>query len=149
MAVVDKKSSVFRTADNRLGDPINKAGRMVVITGSVANDATDSSGSKYLLAELPSDSILFELTGFAVSNWGFAQVNIGTRTDGAALVTVAKSAGANVRPIAFGDARHGKRLWEALGLASDPGGVIGLYASATAAASAAGALLFQLTYLTR
>lgn len=149
MAVVNQKSSVYRADDNKLLDPVFKAARMVVVTGSVANAASDSSGSKYLLAELPSDCILFELTGFAVANWGFAQVNIGTKTDPVALVTVLKSAGATVRPIAMGDARQGKRLWEALGLAADPGGVIQLYAGATAAATAAGSMLFQIAYLVR
>jgi hypothetical protein len=121
MAVVNLKSSFFRDAANRLGDPIEKAGRLVVITGTVAAAATDSALSTYHLCDLPSDCLLHDLTGFRVDGWAFAQVNIGTRTNNVALATVARAAGTNVRPVAFGDAKHGKRLWEVLGLASDPG----------------------------
>ncbi len=149
MAVVNLKSSVFRADDNKLLDPIHKAGRLVVITGTVANAVTDNSGSTYYLADLPSDCLLHDLAGFRVDGWGFAQVNVGTLTNNVALMTVARSAGAVARPITFGDARHGKRLWEILGLAADPGGTIGLYLHATATATVAGACPFQIVYLAR
>lgn len=149
MAVVNLKSSIFRAEDNKLLDPMHKAGRLILITGTVANAATDSNLSTYHLCDLPSDCLLHDLTRFRVDGWGFAQVNIGIRDDNDALVTVAKSAGATVTPIAFGDARHGKRLWEILGLAADPGGVIGLYLHASAAATGAGACPFQIAFIAR
>ncbi|SFY18627.1 hypothetical protein SAMN04244548_03002 [Paracoccus pantotrophus] len=150
MAVVNLKSSLFRADDtNKPLDPIDKAGRLIVMTGTVANAASDSNLSSYHLCDLPSDCMLHELTAFDVENWGFATVNIGTKTDIDALVTVAKSAGNTVKPVAFGDAGHGKRLWEILGLAADPGGVIGLYLHASANATGAGSCPFQVVYLAR
>ena len=149
MAVVNLKSSVFRADDNKPLDPMHKAARLIIITATVMNAATDSSGSTYHLADLPSDCLLHDLTGFDVEAWGFAQVNIGTLTDNDALSTVARSAGVTHRPVVFGDAKHGKHLWEILGLASDPGGVIGLYLHASAAATAAGSCPFQIVYMAR
>lgn len=149
MPVVNLKSSIFRGDDNAPLDPLHRAGRLIVITATVVNAATDSSGSTYHLADLPSDCLLHDLTGFDVENWGFAQVNIGTRTDIDAFGTVARAADATYRPLAFGDANHGKHLWEILGLAEDPGGVIGLYLHATAAATGAGSCPFQIVYLAR
>ncbi len=149
MAVVNLKSSIFRAADNKPLDPLHRAGRLIVITGTVTNAATDSSASTYHLADLPSDCLLHDLTGFSVVGWGFAQVNIGTLTDNDALSTVARAAAATHRPVVFGDAKHGKHLWEILGLPSDPGGVIGLYLHATAAATGAGRCPFQIVYMAR
>ena len=149
MPVVNLKSSVYRAEDNKLLDPIHKAGRLVVITATVVNAMTDSALSTYQLADLPSDCLLHDLTGLRVDGWGYAQVNVGTLTNPTALMTVARSAGAAARPMVFGDAKHGKRLWEILGLAADPGGVIGLYLHAPAAPTAAGTCPFQIVYLAR
>jgi formamidopyrimidine-DNA glycosylase len=102
--------------------------------------------SKYLLAELPSDCILDRKTGFKVDGWGFATVNIGTADDPDALITIAKSAGTFVTPLALGDARHGKPLWEQLGLAADPGGTIKLYVQGPANATGAGTMPFEIVY---
>ena len=109
-------------------------------TLTVANAATDSAGSHYKLARVPSHALMDEATAFQVQNWGFATVQIGTSADPVALLNVAKSA-ANVQsPFAFGDARHGKRLWEILGLAADPGGEITIVATGPANADAAGTM---------
>jgi len=150
MAVIDKGSNL--TADRYdpsalSADPVEIRGRVVKSTGNVTNAASDSSGSSYHLVDLPSDCILEKDTFFKVDNWGFAQVVIGTRTDTTALVNVAKAAGAMVTPVASGDSNHGKRLWETLGMASDPGGNIGIYAHAAANATAAGTMLFEISYL--
>lgn len=53
----------------------------------------------------------------------------------------------SVAPIANGDANHGKRLWEVLGLASDPGGMIALWKHAAANATGAGSMPFAIHYL--
>ena len=66
-----------------------------------------------------------------------------------ALVSVLKSAGNTVSPIAFGDANHGKALWEVVGLAADPGGVISIYAHAIANATGAGSMPFRIEYFAR
>lgn len=142
MPVVQVKSNLFGTKM----DPARARGRPIVASLTVANGATDSSGSSYLLARLPSEAILDSRTAFQVQNWGFATVNIGTATNTTALGTVAKSAGNVYSPVAFGDARHSMPLWEALGMASDPGGEIELYAHASADAASAGSMKAEIHY---
>lgn len=149
MAVVTGKSNLIRdyVAGEDAPDPMVARGRLYVATGTVANAATDSSGSKYHLADLPSDCILDPLTNFKVDGWGFAQILIGTETDTNALLDVARSAATTQQPVAFGAAAsHGKELWELLGMAADPGGTIGLWAHAAAGATGAGTMPFQVVY---
>jgi hypothetical protein len=151
MAVVNTKSNLY--GDYLAGidnpDPELARGRPIMATGTVSNGATDSNLSTYKLASLPSNCILADRTKFDVENWGFATVNIGTKDDIDALITVLKSAGNTVTPVVFGDAKHGKRLWEVLGLAADPGGMIDIYAHASAGATGAGSMPFQFEYLFR
>ena len=74
MAVVNSKSNLFRSPHDGdpLLDPLILKGRIILATGTVTNDSTDSSSSSYRLAELPSDCMLYEGTFFDVENWGFA-----------------------------------------------------------------------------
>lgn len=149
MAVVAAVSSIIQNYLDPNGnhpDPVEFAGRLVVLTGTATNGASDSSGSSYHLANLPSDCILDTGTAFWVHDWGFATVNLGTDTDTTALMTVLKSAGDTVEPIVFGD-NDGLRLWEVLGLAADPGGLIPIYAWASAGATGAGSIKFSIRYL--
>ena len=129
-------------------DPVQARGRVVVATGTVTNLSTDLNTSKYHLVDLPSSCILHPDTFFDVENDGFAQIVIGTESDTDALVDVAKSGGNTITPIAKGDANHGKRLWEVLGLAKDPGGNIGLWKHAEADAAGVGSMPFQIHYIT-
>lgn len=151
MAVVNAKSSLI--GDYLAGidnpDPEIARGRPTMAQGTVANAATDNNLSKYKLISLPSNVILLERTAFQVQNWGFATVNIGTYSAPTALGTVLKSGGNVYSPVAVFDAGNLKRLWERLGLASDPGGLIDLYAHATADATGAGTMLFRFEYLFR
>lgn len=128
-------------------DPQAARGRVIVATGTATNGATDSSASMYHLADIPSQALLYDDCAFDVENWGFAQVVIGTETDTDALVDQTLATENTVTPIAFGDANHGKQLWEVLGLAADPGGNIGLWAHAEAAATGAGSMPFRIVYL--
>ena len=128
-------------------DPAQARGRVIKATGTATNAADDLATSTFHLMDLPSDCILDADTFFKVDNWGFAQVVIGTKTDTTALVNQTTITEAIVTPIAQGDANHGKRLWEVLGMASDPGGNIGIYAHAAANATAVGTMLFQAAYL--
>lgn len=148
MAVVSGKSNLIRdyVAGEDAPDPMLTRARLYIATGTVTNDAADSSASKYHLADLPSDCILDPLTQFDVENWGFAQVVIGTETDTDALLDVARAAATGQSPIVFGDANHGLELWQVLGLAADPGGNIALWAHAEAGATGAGAMPFQVAY---
>lgn len=144
MAVVNVKSNLFRNeaTAGAVIDSKRVRGRIKVAVGSVSNAADDSSGSTYLLARIPSHAIMLPRTQFDVENTGFAAIRIGTLTDVDALVAVLKSAGNTVTPFAFGDANHGKELWEVLGLAADPGGMIGIYQHAIAGATGAGSMPF-------
>lgn len=148
MAVVNGRSNLIpdHYAGEIAPDPEIARGRPIVATGIVTNGAADSNLSMYHLADLPADCILDPRTIFDVENWGFAQVVIGTKTDTDALVDVARSAATSKAPIVFGDANHLKRLWEVLGLAESPGGLIGIWAHAEAGATGAGNMPFEFHY---
>lgn len=134
--------------DSYPASPQNARGRIILATGTLANTAAALSSSTYHLADLPSNCLLHHDTFFDVENDGFAQIVIGTKTDTDAFVDVARSAGNIVSPIAQGDVNHGKELWEILGFAADPGGVISLYKHAEADATGAGTMPFQIAYIT-
>lgn len=144
MAVVNTKSDL--TAPGAV-DPARARGRSICATGTVTNAATDNTNSTYHLADIPADAILDSRTAFQVQNWGFATVRLGTLLDNDALHTVLKSVGNVVSPVAFGDARHGQPLWQALGLAAAPdSGMISLYAHGIADATGAGSMKFEIHY---
>lgn len=150
MAVVETNSDLihdYLDPGSVPPDPVQARGRLIVATGTVANAADDSNGSMYHLVDLPSDCILQPDTFFDVQNDGFAQIVIGTRGDTDALIDQTRATENTVSPIAAGDAHHGKRLWEVLGLAADPGGNIGLYKHAEADATGAGSMPFAIHYL--
>lgn len=150
MAVVTGKSDLVNDPFDQTSvapDTHQLEGIMRTARFTVANAATDSALSKYLLARVPSDAIMDETTQFQVQNWGFAQIQIGTKSNPTALVNVLKSAGNVVTPFAFGDANHAKRLWEVLGLAKDPGGTIELFAHALAGATGAGSMKGRVAWM--
>lgn len=150
MPVVNLKSTVFKQDSDPLGaepKPELARGRPIVVTGSIANGATDSQNSKYLLCELPSDCILDTRTFFQASTWGYADIRIGTFSDPAALVSQTRAAETIVTPVDVADAKHGMPLWQACGLAADPGGIIGIYAHGSVAApTGAGTAKFEFHY---
>ncbi|RWR32519.1 hypothetical protein D2T31_00610 [Sinirhodobacter populi] len=152
MPVVSKVSNLVTDRINNIpnADPELVRGRPVVATGTVANAVDDSAGSTYHLVDIPAHAILDSRTAFAVTNWGFATVQIGTLEDPDALISVAKSAGATVAPIAFGDAKHGLPAWQVLGYAAEPSdGIVSLYAYGPANAAGAGSMLFEIHYRAR
>ncbi|AUC52296.1 hypothetical protein CDO87_03425 [Sagittula sp. P11] len=150
MAVVSGISNLITPAMSYLTDPpdpVAAKGRLITATGTVENAATDSNLSKWELVRLPSICLLHPLTFFNVTNWGFAQIVIGSEDDTDALVDQTKATENVVTPIAQGGAMHGLALWTILGLASDPGGQLSLYAHAEAAATGAGSMQFQVVYI--
>ena len=151
MAVVNQTSDLFRDAHalEASPDPLKTKGRLMVATGTVTNEASDSSASMYRLIELPSDCYLHEGTFFDVAGDGFAQIVIGTRDDTDALVDQTKATENIITPIAIGDAFHGKQLWEILGMSEDPAGFIALFKHAEAAATVAGSMDFRIIYIWR
>jgi hypothetical protein len=142
MPITNKKSDIL-SADP---DSAKANGVLRFVAATLTNAADDLLGSKFKIASLPSCAVLDALTGFQVQNWGFADIRIGTAGNPAALVSVLKSAGNVVNPIARFDAKHGQPLWQALGLADDPGGMIDLYAHAIANATGAGSMKVEIAY---
>jgi hypothetical protein len=150
--VVNVRSSLFKPVADPLGPEVRPElarGNPIVAQGVVANGVGELAGSRYHLINLPSDCILLPATFFAVSTWGFADIRIGTFSDPAALLSVLRSAAAIQQPIVQGDARHAQPLWQALGLAADPGGEIGLFYHAIATATGAGTSRFAIHYAYR
>ncbi|KRS15659.1 hypothetical protein [Roseovarius indicus] len=150
MAVVEGKSNLIHDYLDSTSEPPSPAaqqGEYRALTGTVANASSDSSGSMYHLADVPSDAIVHEDTFFDVENWGFAQIVIGTREDTDALVDQTLATENTVTPFAVGDANHGKTWWEALGMSEDPGGEIGIYIHAEAGATGAGSMPFRIVSL--
>lgn len=150
MPVVNLKSTVFKQDSDPLGaepKPELARGRPIVVTGSIANGATDSQNSKYLLAELPSDCILDTRTFIQASTWGYADIRLGTFSDPAALISQTRATETIATPVDVADAKHGMPLWQACGLAADPGGVIGIYLHGSVAApTGAGSSKFEIHY---
>lgn len=142
MPITKKKSDIL-SADS---DSAKANGVLRFVTATLTNAADDLSGSTFRIASLPSCAVLDALTGFQVQNWGFADIRIGTAGNPAALVSVLKSAGNVVNPIVRFDAKHGQPLWQALGLADDPGGMIDLFAHAIANATGAGSMKVEIAY---
>lgn len=149
MPITTNKSDLFRDeiAGGRIVDNKRVRGRTYTAVGAVTNASDDLNGSTFLLARIPSHAILKTGTRFIVTNWGFAAVRIGTKDDVDALVSQTQATENVIDPITDGDANHAKELWEVLGLASDPGGDIAIYAHAIADATGAGSMQFQIDYL--
>jgi len=151
MTVVIGASNVSQRARGGAGfaDPQALSGLRRMVTGIVTNPTPAFTLSRFHLTDLPSDCYLTPQTLFGVVGWGFAQVNIGTETAVTALGTVARGAAATFVPIAADDVRRQQELWQALGLAANPGGFIGLFAHATANATGAGSMPFYIEYIHR
>jgi len=149
MAIENLKSDLYRDqqAGGNVPDALLVKGRTKTATGTITNGAADSNTSKYLLVELPSHVLIDPNTEFKVSGWGFADLRIGTKDDVTAFVNLLTAAAATQPMVTKFDANHGKALWEVAGLAEDPGGVIGIYAHAVAAAAGAGTMPFVITYI--
>lgn len=149
MAVENLQSALYRDPQSGASilDPMLKAGRLILTTGAVSHPADASTNSTFRLCALPSDCILHPLTYFDVTDYAFVAVRIGTQADVDALVSQTKATENIITPIANGDANSQKRLWEVLGLAKNPGGVIDLFAHAIAGATGAGKIEFQVAYI--
>lgn len=132
--------------DQNPQDPARQRGRPVVLTFTALNLIDDDSGSTWFLGEIPADAILDRATSFLVTNWGYATVNVGTRTAPTAFFTGLRTANI-INPIAIGDARHGLPAWQQLGLPAAPAdNLIQLFAHAPANATVPGNLRGEIVY---
>jgi len=131
--------------DQNPPDPARARGRPVKVKGTIANGATDSATSTYVLARIPADAILKDDTWFSTAGWGFATVQVGIPGNPTALINAAKAA--VMTPIARGDAKHGLPAWQQLGLAAAPtDNMIEIIATGPANAAGAGTMPFELSY---
>lgn len=155
MAVVDIQSEeVFGILDPATqvrgeADYTFARGTKYVATGRVANLATDNNGSKYRLVRLPSSAVLHPDTVIDLQSWGYAVATIGTDDDPDALLASVTIAGLSdvTSPIAHGDAKWGKPLWQQLGMAEDPRSEITLSIHTAADAAGAGSATFEIHWL--
>lgn len=155
MAIVENFSDeVFGVLDPTSGirgeaDYTFARGTRYVATGRIANAATDNSGSMYRLVELPSNAILHPDTKIDLQGWGFAAATVGTDTDTDALLSSVTVSGLSApsAPIAHGDAKWGKPLWQQLGMTEDPRTQIALSIHTVADAASAGAATFEIHWL--
>lgn len=117
-----------------------------VTQGTITNAAGDESGSKYRIAKLPSSVILLPESVIDLQSWGFVIAKIGLDADTDALLSVADTTALSdvSSPIAHGDSRWGKELWEQLGLAEDPAGDLEISIHTEANAAGAGTATFAL-----
>lgn len=126
-------------------DPARAKGRPYKTCGTVANGASDSATSTYILARIPADCILKDDTWFSTAGWGFATVQVGVVGNPTGLINAAKAT--VMTPIARGDAKHGLPAWQQLGLSSPPtNNVLEIIATGPANATGAGTMLFELAY---
>ena len=148
MPVRNKVSDAVTDArlDQNPQDPARQRGRPIVLTFTATNLIDDDSGSTFYLGDIPADAIIDRATSFFVTNWGYATVNIGTRSAPTALLTGLRSANI-LNPITIGDAKHGLPAWQQLGLAAAPlDNNIPLFAHAPANATVAGNLRGEIVY---
>lgn len=150
MPVVQVKSDLYFASglSDIQPDSLRLKGHMFRANGLVANGAADSIASTYKLLSLPSHVILLPETTGESTSWGYADMRLGTLTDPAALVNQTRLSAATWNPIAALGTWHDKRLWQRLGLAADPGGMIALYLHGSVAGpTGAGSCKFTFAWL--
>jgi hypothetical protein len=148
MPIRNKVSDAITDArlDQNPQDPARQRGRAVVVTFTAANIIDDDSGSTFYLCDIPADAILDRATSFFVTNWGYATVNVGTRSAPTAFFTGLRTANI-INPITIGDTRHGLPAWQQLGLSAAPAdNNISLFCHAPANATVAGSLRGEVVY---
>ncbi|MEM9782734.1 MAG: hypothetical protein AAF899_09680 [Pseudomonadota bacterium] len=149
MPIRHETSDLFRDqlSAGAVPDAVQTKGVRRAAVGTVTNLADDETGSTFRLCSIPSHAILHPDTVIDVQAWGFAQVVIGSAAIPDQLVDQTRATENLVTPFAWGDANHGKRLWELLGMATDPGTLIDIYAHAEANATGAGTMPFAFEWI--
>lgn len=154
MAVVTLKSTQITNRDAVpavRSNTVNSYGRKRVTGGMVAAANGDSIGSKYILAQIPSNARITELTlsctaiTSGAADFGLYQT---TQAGGVVVAVSAFSAAKSIaaalknatilRDNTFTPALMEKPIWQVLGLAADPGGFYDIVATLTAATTASG-----------
>jgi hypothetical protein len=164
MAVVTTKSTQItnRDATTRVLNNPGIGGALVRHKRDVASIANgDSVGSKYIYFSIPSNAVPVSVRKTHPDIGTTTAADIGlykTTADGGAVVdadfftaaTVLNAGAVTKGELVAGNvdtaANHGKRVWELLGLSSDPGISYDVVATLTGAADAAGALALEVDY---
>ena len=157
MAVVTKYAASYKDPSLVLSvPPVFAEGQLRVInTKAVAIANGDSATSKIYLGKIPSSAIpclLSTLYHDAIT--GVTSLDIGLEYNGAIVsanalasaLNVSAAAGSKSVFAAVTTANTGKRLWELLGLSTDPGREYAVVATLNAAATAAGNFAAQIIY---
>lgn len=137
-------------------------GHLHTIVSTIAVGAADSATSKYYIGRIPSSAVLDPASlAYGGGVVGLTSVSVGFDASPlpAGLIAWAASPAllvsaqdwhlaasfSLVQNVAVGN--YGKRAWELLGLAQDPGGFIDVFATNVSGAGGAGTLQFFLKYL--
>jgi hypothetical protein len=165
MAVVTTKSSQItnRDATPRVACNSYLAGALVKHTRGVASIANgDSVGSKYPVCSIPSNALVISVRKSHPDIGTTTAADVGlykTTADGGAVVdadaftaaTVLNAGAVTKTELAQGNlatpANGEKRVWELLGLTSDPKISYDVALTLTGAADAAGAVLIEVDYV--
>lgn len=152
MAVVTKKSTVFgalvASGGYQAPNSASAKGLPMRIAGRVSNEATDQTGSKYLLCEVPSSAIMLPESAIRTTAWGFAQAVVGVEgaPDGLLDVTRATGGATGNNPITIFTPNWNVPIWQQMGLASDPLKPVQIWVVAEADATGAGTIDFDLQF---
>lgn len=151
MAVVNKFSSACPDpATFKLPNPNLVVASLRSLQGLVSIGAGDSIGSAYYVGRLPSNARVMQASMMRYGAITDAAVNVGFDVNAkpAALIAAASiaAAGSLTLTAALNLADFQKPLWQLAGYANDPGGVIMVWATLTAAATAGGDVLFDFVY---
>ncbi len=144
---LNKPSDLITDArlDQNPPDPAKARGVVHVIAGTMTNLVDDDSGSTFLLCQIPANAILDSNTKFSSAAAGYGQIRVGTRANPTALLNAARAG--ILSPITMGDAKHGLAAWQQLGLSAAPeGNMIDLMFTASANATGAGTMPFEIWY---
>jgi hypothetical protein len=168
MAIVTVKSTIIANRDAKpvvLTEPGISGGKPSIAMGSVAAATSDSIGSSYLLTQVPSNAYLHSVTIINEALTTMAAnigVNSPTKVDGTAGAVVNATLFASALSLATANqsgtnqinqsgnnsiVNQQQPLWQAAGMASDPGGVLDIVAVSTAAPTAAGNFAVRASFI--
>ena len=152
MAVVTKYSSAMPDPTTYPAQPksVNVEGRVKSLFGSVAVANGDSIASQFFVGKIPSHARILPSSAVHCTAVTGAAINFGFDISGKAAVLLAAQTIATAAKLpataAVAVADQSKFAWELAGYAQDPGTQLTLVAALTAAATAAGTVVFDIQY---
>ncbi|MDE4918350.1 hypothetical protein ACUXAV_000390 [Cupriavidus metallidurans] len=165
MAVVTVKSTVITNRDAVpavINDGRLERGSLRSSHGYVTATNGDSANSKYVLASVPSSAMVRQIL-FSCANLGASSaINLGVSRntkDGGAAVSASLFASAQATSAALSNSdvtnqsgsftldKQEQPLWQAAGMAADPGGTLDIVATVSVAIAATGLLGANVEYV--